>query len=128
MAKCIEVNVRQVLSFSDADACIPRFNGFRLRAPELLGTSNAESRSFRIIDGNWDAEENTFSLNPGEYGCVGMLDLTRQAYKLSYIKLGFDFHYNPVCFLAEAGYMSLKWSKPGKTPSRNKDFLKELRR
>jgi hypothetical protein len=42
------------------------------------------------------------SIDPGDFGTVGLLDISQQNRWIKVIKLGFDFEYNPVCFLSSA--------------------------
>jgi len=43
------------------------------------------------------------AMPPLHYGFVGTLDITDQGRKIRLLKFGFDFDYNPVCFVAMGG-------------------------
>ena len=104
----IEINVRQRFTGLSLGDQKDRVNGFRIATPELLEASSSGKDRFSISAPIWDPQEYTMSLNAGDYGTVGLLDISKQNREVKVIKLGFDFDYNPVCFIATSGGLNEK--------------------
>lgn len=99
--KQLEINVRQVTNSNTGDYN-DRINGFRIATPDILGRASSGQDLFKVIASQWDAQEKIMSMKAGESGSVGYLDIGLQNRKIELIKLGFDFDFNPVCFIATA--------------------------
>lgn len=110
------INVRQVTNLNTNDYN-DRINGFRLATPDILKRSSSGQNLFKVYAPQWDAQENIMSMKAGELGLVGYLDIGPRNRKISIIKLGFDFEFNPVCFIATSGihqlspFDELAWSE-----------------
>jgi hypothetical protein len=71
--------------------------GFQILAPSLL-----KGNSFTVTQcSSWDAGTYTMIMPTMAYGTAGILDLRQQNRTIRGIKLGFDFDFNPVIFIAE---------------------------
>jgi Heterokaryon incompatibility protein (HET) len=104
----IEINVRQEFTESNTNNYKDRVNGFRIATPELLGRSSSGRDRFKVSASSWNPQERIISTKAGDYGTVGSLDISQQGRKIKVIKLGFDFEYNPVCFIAATGGLDNK--------------------
>ena len=104
----IEICVRQKFTGRNLNDQKDRMNGFRIASNALLERSSAGKDRFTVSAPNWDPEANIMSLKPGDYGTVGLLDISKQNRDIKAIKLGFDFDYNPVCFVAASGGLNEK--------------------
>ncbi|KAK5148776.1 hypothetical protein LTR04_000523, partial [Oleoguttula sp. CCFEE 6159] len=105
----ITINVRQdVIYNGDNDYLADRIYGFRICTPELFERNNDGRELFKISCQNWNAEEKIMTMVPGSYGTAGTLDIFKQARTIKIVKLGFDFEFNPVCFLAESSGIDFK--------------------
>ncbi|MCJ1311162.1 hypothetical protein MMC25_004832 [Agyrium rufum] len=107
----IEVSVKQQLTESNILFYRNRINGFRIATLELLERSKDGKDKYKVNASVWDPDECIMGAVPGAFGNVGVLDISAQDRKIKAIKLGFDFEYNPVCFVAASGGMT------GKTPA-----------
>lgn len=101
--KALEINVRQ-----DNDFSTTHFNervyGFRFLSSDLFRRGRKTGKdSFSVHASQWDPEKKIISLKDGEQGTVGHLDIARQDRRIQIIKLGFDFDFNPICFIATPG-------------------------
>lgn len=96
----IEINVRQQYTKSNTNDFKDRVNGFRIATPDLLDWSSSR---YKVSASSWNPQERIMSMKPGDFGTVGFLDISQQNRKIKVIKLGFDFEYNPVCFVATSG-------------------------
>ncbi|KAL8997680.1 MAG: hypothetical protein Q9169_003087 [Polycauliona sp. 2 TL-2023] len=103
----INVNVRQRFSsLVHSSTYKPHHNGFRIIIPGLLPSSDMgdqPSENLKILDCHWDAQDQLMHLQPGRYGYVGTIEMSPQNSYITHVKLGFDFEYNPICFLADLG-------------------------
>ena len=81
-----------------------RVSGFRIASSELLEQQHGKDRH-QVTAKGWDPQERIMSLPDGEFGTgtIGELDIKAQGMKIRLIKLGFDFDFNPVCFVAWSG-------------------------
>lgn len=100
--RLIDINVRQDCTELHTDYEKDRVNGFRIATPELLERSSLGKDRFMVSAPSWNPQERIMSMKPGDCGTVGFLDISQQNRMIKIIKLGFDFHYNPVCFIATA--------------------------
>lgn len=95
----IEVNVRQgFTSISDSEKCRDCINGFRIISDLLeqnYGRDRFEASAFR-----WSSQANIMSAKPGAFGLVGILQIDQPDHNVETVALGFDFEYNPVCFIS----------------------------
>lgn len=98
----IEMNIRQQITIINAPAYKNMANGFRIASPELLERSSLGEDRFTIVATIWNADDCIMSNRPGFSGTTGLLklDITQQNQKIKVIKLGFDFDFNPVYFIA----------------------------
>ena len=99
----IEINVRQRFNDFDIDNYKDRVNGFRIATHELLEPSSSGAGKCKLSGWKWNAKERIMSAKPGDFGLMGVLDISKQGRHIKVIKLGFDFEYNPVCFVAAEG-------------------------
>lgn len=104
----IEVNVPQQSNEADMNNYKDRVNGFRIATPNLLEHWSSGKDRFKVCASNWNPQESIMSIKAGSFGTVGILDISDQGRKIKVIKLGFDFHYNPVCFIATNDGLSTK--------------------
>ena len=104
----IEINVRQQLSEVDIKNFKDRIEGFRIATPELLEWDKSGKARFKVSASGWDPQERIISSKAGDCGTVGVLDISKQDRKIQVIKLGFDFEYNPVCFIATSSGLGEK--------------------
>lgn len=113
----IEINVQQRITESNTNSYKDRINGFRIATPELFERSSSGKDRFSVAASSWNPQDRIMSKEPGEhriiskglgeFGSVGFLDIRQQDRKIKIIQLGFDFEYNPVCFIAaSAGLQS----------------------
>ena len=106
----IEINVRQQFTAINVNNYKDRINGFRVATTELLERHKSGKDRFKVSAPGWDAQEGIMSMKAGGFGTVGFLDISQQDRKIQVIKLGFDFEYNPVCFIATTGGLTEKIS------------------
>ncbi|TKA77916.1 hypothetical protein B0A49_05463 [Cryomyces minteri] len=107
----ITINVRQdVIYDGGIDYLTDRIYGFRICTPELFERNKNGGELFKVSCQKWNAREKIMTMFPGSYGTVGTLDISKQARVIKIIKLGFDFDFNPVCFLAESS--GIDFAKP----------------
>ncbi|MCJ1292975.1 hypothetical protein MMC34_004528 [Xylographa carneopallida] len=104
----VTVNVRQVELPNEEFASVAeeRVSGFRI-SDELLEYDSKGKRLFEIKGNLTVGREKPNETTPGREICgiVGKLDISKQKRRIEVITLGFDFEFNPVCFLAESsGY------------------------
>ena len=102
----IEINVRQRFTELNTNNYKDRIYGFRIATHELLERSSSSKDHFKVSAPSWNAQERIMSMKPGGFGTVGFLDISQQDRTIKVIKLGFDFEYNPVCFIATTGGLS----------------------
>ena len=97
----IKINVRQKLVSNEAYNLADRVNGFRVATTGLLDHSdNSGMHEFEVSAPSWDPQERIMAMNPGDFGAVGYIDIQEPGPEIRVIQLGFDFEYNPVCFMA----------------------------
>jgi hypothetical protein len=118
----IEINVRQQFTESNTNNYKDRVNGFRIAIPGILDWS---SSSYKVSASSWNPQERIMSLKPGDFGTVGFLDISKQNRKIKVIKLGFDFEYNPVCFIATASGLWVKYRATDRNGKYNTAWTKE---
>lgn len=98
----IEVYVRQTVKVGTSDYN-DRINGFRIATPELLKRTSSGNDLFTVSRvAHWDAQQRLMLMKAGDPGIAGYLDISPQHRKIKIISLGFDFDFNPVCFVAAA--------------------------
>lgn len=101
----VEINVRQhMISLDPLDTpeVDDRINGFRIATPEIFERTKNGADAFRIsASGSWDPRTHIMTMKPGDFGTTGTIDISAQNLKIKLIKLGFDFSFNPVCFVAD---------------------------
>lgn len=107
----VAINVRQYGIEGIAEDMV---YGFRIDE-ELLKRDSQSRQLFRITMGTgkwgkWDPHERTVTTRPGRRipACICELDISRQDRRCGVIRLGFDFDFNPVCFLSGPLDMSRK--------------------
>jgi hypothetical protein len=85
--------------------------GFQI-SEDLLEKSSSGKPLFNVLGKSiqWTVAERTLKVNPGTitFGDTGILDITKQGKKICQIKLGFDFGFHPVVFLAESAAVDRK--------------------
>lgn len=118
----IEINVRQQFTESNTNNYKDRVNGFRIAIPGILDWS---SSSYKVSGSSWNPQERIMSLKPGDFSTVGFLDISKQNRKIKVIKLGFDFEYNPVCFIATASGLGVKYFVTDRNGKYNSAWTKE---
>ena len=94
ITKLIKINVPQQCTESNTDYYHKdRINGFRVTAAKLLG-------SFTTHDADYyqDPEDKIVLVRSQKEGCL--LTSLNQGPVVKAIKLGFDFDFNPICFVA----------------------------
>lgn len=96
----IEVNVRQTISGSNLRKYRDTINGFRIATPEILERSSS-GKDFKFAASSWDPLERIVSMEVGGLNSTCFLNISQQDRLIKAIKLGFDFDYNPVCFVAK---------------------------
>ena len=100
----IEINVPQRYTELNTKNYENRINGFRIATHELLEVSGSGKDRFKVSAPSWDRQERIMYMKledfPGDFGTVGYLDISQQNRMIKVIKLGFDFEYNPVCFIS----------------------------
>ena len=108
--RLIEINVRQQLTEVGVKNYKDRIDGFRIATPELFELDKSGKDRFKVSAFGWDPQERIMSSKAGSSGTVGVLDISKQDRKVQAIKLGFDFEYNPVCFIATSSGLTEKIS------------------
>ncbi|KAL8895365.1 MAG: hypothetical protein Q9192_003680 [Flavoplaca navasiana] len=93
----IQVNVRQRILETETRVHKTRFNGFRVRFDEDTFRSISEKTPILVDGGHWDSVEMTIEFMSFSYNLLGTLDLRRLKGNIAYLRIGFDFFYNPVC-------------------------------
>lgn len=75
--------------------------GFRIDE-SLLERDKHKRQLFRITMGRWHEDERMITTRPGRRipACICELDISRQDRLCGVIRLGFDFDFNPVCFIS----------------------------
>ena len=91
----LDINVRQHLSTFNSPIVVARINGFR------IATLGIFEDAFKVSAFNWDSRNNIMTMKPGDFGTAGTIDISALKLKIKFIKLGFDFSFNPVCFVAD---------------------------
>lgn len=108
-AQEIDINVRQQVAIADENFYKDRINGFRIIS-KLLEPPKNENPRFDVSAFSWDPEEQILAMNPGDFGHTGFLDFSPQGLNFKFIKIGFDFDHNPVCFIAKKkGFRDLSY-------------------
>lgn len=97
----IEINIRQTITEPNSNSYRGVINGFRIATPEILERSRSGKDRFKVSTPKWDPQERIMSMDSKNLDLGCMLDIRQQDRKIKVIKLGFDFDYNPVCFIAE---------------------------
>ena len=105
----LEINVRQKLSFLDKTNVDDRVNGFRIATYEAYPANHPRyklgyrttTESLTVSASNWDPGTSIMTMEPGICGTTGAIDISAQNLEIKLIKLGFDFSFNPVCFIAD---------------------------
>ncbi|KAG8527669.1 uncharacterized protein KY384_007822 [Bacidia gigantensis] len=98
----LEINVRQDVSSYHSDYH-DRIHGFRIATPEILESSKGKDLFLVKGAAQWDGEQKLMLMKPGEALLAGYLDISPQKRKIKVISLGFDFDFNPTCFIAGDG-------------------------
>lgn len=136
----IQTNVRKTNSRHNRQDRLDRVNGFRITRPFFSKSSSADllrndppkmiavdfpaHRSFYNLSGSiWDPVERIVSVPSGQPGWVGYLDLTPLMCRVKLVKLGFDFDYNPVCFIAMSEELKIV---PGSRTESSKETAEHL--
>ena len=98
-----EVHVRQRLSNSSGDVERNRFQGFRITTLKTLQPSlpGHERHTDRVH--SWDSQKRIISLETGELGPKKLYTVAKPNHKVIVIHLGFDFGWNPICFIGTSG-------------------------
>lgn len=98
----MEINVRQHMNASRPHEVVDRINGFRIATPEIFERTKSGTDAFSIsASGSWDPRNHIMTMKPGSFGTTGTIDISAQNFKIKLIKLGFDFSFHPVCFVAD---------------------------
>ena len=105
----IAINVRQVVDVNTTDYH-DRINGFRIATAKILETDRSGKDLFTFSSvAQWDSQQRSILLKTGDMARVGYLDIRPQNWKIKVIGLGFDFEFNPVCFVAAEGGIEEKF-------------------
>ena len=109
----IKINVRQTITESNIDDYKDRVHGFRIATPELLKKSKSGEDRFKCSAARWDPQQRILMMRPRAskvigFGTVCFLSIKGQDYKIKVVKFGFEFGYNPVCFIATDGGLNRK--------------------
>ena len=100
----IEINVRQDLSTFNTPNVDDRINGFRITT--YKGTSRFDlgsrisTENLNVSAFKWDSGTSIMTMEPGNFGSTGVIDIRAQNLEIQLIKLGIDFLFNPVCIFA----------------------------
>ena len=97
----IDINVRQHMNISNTPETDDRVNGFRIATPEIFERTKSGAEAFGIFAFGWDPRTHIMMMRPGEFGTTGTIDISAQNHQIKFIKLGFDFFFHPVCFVAD---------------------------
>lgn len=81
-----------------------RVNGFRIATQQILERSSSGEDRFEVIAHSWDPEDSIMSIKPGNTEAA-VLDISEQNRRIKVVKFGFDYHYNPICFVATSSGM-----------------------
>ncbi|KAL8838637.1 MAG: hypothetical protein Q9170_002045 [Blastenia crenularia] len=95
----IKAHVSQYNLKPSEEQCVARLNGFRIATQKWLQRSSSGEPLFSVSDSVWDSQKSTMCRRAGQHGYMGTLDVTRQRCRIQQLQLGFDFEYNPVCFI-----------------------------
>lgn len=98
--KQIEINIRQTSTEPNSNYCRDIINGFRIATPEILERSSSGKDCFEVWIGNWNPQERIMYMDVKKLDSGCILYINQQDRIIKVIKLGFDFDYNPVCFIA----------------------------
>ncbi|MCJ1273109.1 hypothetical protein MMC21_000898 [Puttea exsequens] len=108
IVELIEINIRQHSTRFDVNNFKDRVNGFRIATPEIFEQTKSGIDNFKVSSWSWHQQERIMSMKEGEFGTSGTIDISQQNRKIKFIKLGFDFEFNPVCSVAMAGGLTQK--------------------
>ena len=105
----IEINVRQHLSTFNTSNVVDRINGFQIATYKTFPANEARSNSghstttetLSVSAFHWDPGTRIMTMEPGVCGSMCAIDISAQNLRIKLIKLGFDFWFNPVCFIAD---------------------------
>lgn len=138
LTRLLPINVPQALAKADRVVFKDRINGFRI-CPELLEHTPKGKPRFQVTPAaHFDKERGIIHMPPSiarSAGAVGTLDISAQRQNMKKIKLGFDYDFNPVCFIATSGDSSIDsrspfddmyWSKTGRSNAFSFDQAGEL--
>ena len=119
----IEVNIVQNFTdnhFQQLNPYVSRIQGFQVFNRELFQRADLYS----VKSHTWNPATATMTMPDNHFGNVGHLDIRKQDYAIKAIKLGFDFDFNPIAFIADddtsvlgttnfAQYARVNGSSPG---------------
>ena len=105
----IEINVRQHLSTFNTSNGVDRINGFQFATYTTFPANEARynlghsttTENLSVSAFNWDSDTRIMTMKPGVCGSTVAIDTSAQNLRIKLIKLGFDFWFNPVCFIAD---------------------------
>ena len=104
----IEINIRQHMTTFNIPNIDDRINGFRIATPEIPERTRTGAEAFRVSAPSWDPLQNTMTMKMGDFGTTSTIDISAQNRTIKFIKLGFDFSFHPVCFVATSGGLTQK--------------------
>ncbi|KAK4575370.1 hypothetical protein LTR86_001224 [Recurvomyces mirabilis] len=108
----LQINVRQSFRPDRQLDRMSRVHGFRIATEDLIPEDHAEQKATISPIKSWDNTNRILRMKPGDFGFAGALDIHLQGKKIRLIKLGFDFDYNPVIFLAASSGTSDATASP----------------
>ena len=101
--RLVDINVQRQFNELNTDSYKDRVSGSRLAEHDFLERSSLGKDRFKVFGWGWDPAQRIISMQPGDFGSAGVLDFSKQGYKIKIIQLGFDFEYNPAYFVATSG-------------------------
>lgn len=115
LTRLLSINVPQSLARADRMVFWNRINGFRI-CPELLEHTPKGKPRFQIMpSANFDKDRGIIQTPPAiarTAGTVGTLDISAQKRNMKRIKLGFDYSFNPICFITTSGDSNIDSRSP----------------
>jgi hypothetical protein len=97
----IPVNVRRtILDFPPPVDLVPNINGFQI-GPGLLELHNRKNWFWESASVHqWDAGQHVLQFATGQWEYSAVLNISAQGKMTKFIKLGFNFDFDPICYLA----------------------------
>ena len=96
----VAINVRQVVNVNTTDYH-DRINGFRIATAKIVETDRSGKDLFTFWGAaQWDSQQRLLLMETGDMARMAYLDISPQDWIIKVIGFGFDFEFNPVCFVA----------------------------